>query len=208
MRYCGRKWPRALLLAAAAVLAVCLAYYLVFLVAGANFREVVPDKVYRSAQPSSGQLRQWMGRYGIKTIINLRGDGGQITEDEHAAADELGVEIVSVTLSAYSIPPKNRRAQLIQAIETAEQPILIHCAHGVDRAGTVSAIAAMAIGEMDYDKAKWHAYVPPGPWKRKHRSNYVHISDMLRLYESSCKRNGLDTNDWHQLRQWMIDADI
>ena len=72
----------------------------------------------------------------------------------------------------------------------------------------LSALAAMAIGKMDYDKAKWHAYVPPGPWKRKRRSNYVHISDMLRLYESSCKRNGLDTNDWHQLRRWIINADI
>lgn len=208
VRYRPLKWQKALPLAAVAVSAICATYYLVFFVVGANFREVVPDKVYRSAQPSSGQLRQWVRRYGIKTVINLRGHAGQTTEDERAVSDELGAEMISVTLSANRIPTKDRRAQLVRAIETAEQPILIHCAHGVDRAGTVSVLAAMAIGGMDYDKARWHAYVPPGPWKRKSASDYVHISDMLRLYESSCRRKGLDTDDWDQLRQWIINADI
>ncbi|UCG57828.1 MAG: tyrosine-protein phosphatase [Phycisphaerales bacterium] len=207
-RHSGSRRQQALLPVTIGVMVLCLAYYLLFFVAGANFREVVSGRVYRSAQPSPGQLRQWMRRYGIRTVINLRGDAGQITEDERAVADELGVEMIAISLSANRIPPKDRRAQLIRAIETAEQPILIHCAHGVDRAGTASALAAMAIGKMDYEKAKWHAYVPPGPWKRKQGSNYVHISDMLRLYESFCKRNGLDTNSWHQLKQWIIDADI
>ena len=29
-----------------------------------NFEEVVPNKVYRSAQPTDEQIRQWIGQYG------------------------------------------------------------------------------------------------------------------------------------------------
>jgi hypothetical protein len=65
---------------------------------------------------------------------------------------------------------------------------------------------------MDYDKARWQAYVAPGPWKRKkyefrdYPQDYSHISDVFRLYESYCKQNNLDTNNWQQFKQWVIDT--
>lgn len=185
--------------------AVPLGYYLVFFVVRANFREVVPQKVYRSAQPSPAQLRGWIRRYGIRTVINLRGDAGKITADARAVANEMGAKMVSIGLDADEIPHRPLLAKLIQTIETAERPMLIHCRAGVDRSGMASTLAAMAIGKMDYDTAKWQAYVPPGPWKRERECNYLHISDTFKLYESYCQRNGLHTNGWQKFKQWAAD---
>lgn len=200
------KWLRNVLVVFLVVV-IPIGYYLFFFVSKANFREVVAQKVYRSAQPSPTQLKEWIRRYGIRTVINLRGDAGKITEDERAAANELGVKMITIRFKSSSLPTRNSLAQLIQTIETAEQPILMHCRDGVERSGTASALAAMAIGKEEYDTAKWQAYVPPGPWKRNRKNNYVHISDMFKLYERHRQGNKPDTNDWREFKQWSIVTD-
>ena len=195
------------------LLIVALGSYVAFSLARGNFREVVPRKVYRSGQPSPAQLQQWARRHGIKTVINLRGDEEQIIADERAMAKELGLNMISICLSARRLPARYLLVELIETLETVELPVLIHCRSGVDRAGTASALAAMAIGGVHYDKAKWQAYVAPGPWKRKKYVNrnyfqdYYHISDVFRLYESYCRDNGLQTNNWQQLKQWVADTE-
>lgn len=194
-----------------ALVAVLAGYYLVFVEARGNLHEVVSQKVYRSAQPSPEVLKRWVRQYNIRTIINLRGDAGKVIEDERKLADQLGIMTISIPFSAYRLPSTDSLVELIRAIETAELPLLIHCRAGVDRAGTASTLAAMAIGKVDYDTAKWQAYVAPGPWKRKRlgyrnpADQYIHISDMFKLYEGYCKRNNLKTNRWQQFRQWAID---
>lgn len=188
------------------VIAVLLAgFYLVNFGLMANFHEVVADSVYRSAQPSPGQLERWIRRYDIKTVINLRGNAGKITESEKAVTGRLGVEMVSMAFSAGKIPSKGQLTELIRTIENCRLPVLIHCRQGIDRAGTAGTIAAMAIGKTDYDTAKWQAYVPPGPWKRKRKRNYNHISDVLKLYETYCRRSGLGNGEWGQFKKWAID---
>ncbi len=188
------------------VVVLALGYYFVFFAAGANFREVVTDKVYRSAQPRPAQLKKWISQYRIRTVINLRGDAGRATEDERAVANEMGVKMITIGLSAGKLVKRPLLTELIEAIETAQVPVLIHCRAGVDRSGTTGALAAMAIGKANYETAKWQAYVSPGPWKRKRKNNYVHISDTLKFYERYCRQNGLQTNDWQQFKQWAIET--
>ena len=206
------KWPWGVISVFVLVVGA-LVSYLAFLAAKGNFREVVPEKVYRSAQPTPAQLREWARRHGIKTVINLRGDTEKIIADERAAAKELGLNMISICLSAHRLPARYLLLELIEAIEAVELPVLIHCRSGIDRVGTASTLAAMAIGDVDYDKAKWQAYVVPGPWKRKKYENrryfqdYSHISDVFQLYERYCRRNSLDTNDWQRLKQWVIDTE-
>lgn len=192
------------------ILAISTIYYLVSFVANGNFREVVSQKVYRSAQPSPEQLENWIKLYEIKTVINLRGDLGKATEDLQESVDKLGVAMISIPFSAYKLPQTDSLTELIQTIEKSKLPILIHCRHGIDRTGTVSAMAAMAIGNTNYDIAKWQAYVVPGPWKRKNLNNhdyeysYVHISDIFIFYERYCKQNNIKTNGWQQFKKWAI----
>ena len=128
-------------------------------------------------------------------------------------ADELGIKLVSIYLSGKRLATKSELSQLIDAIESTETPILLHCRSGIDRAGTASAMAAMAIGNIDYKKAKQQAYVAPGPWKRKDYSkrradyihNYAHISDIFKFYESYCEQKKLDTNNWQQFKCWAVE---
>ena len=189
------------------VAVICPGYYHLFFVHKANFREVVAGKVYRSTQPLPAHLEKWIGRYGIRTIINLRGDAGKVTSDEQAVADKLGVNMITFRLKSKEPVPKDSLAELIKIIETAEQPVLMHCSGGTERTGVASTLAAMTIGKENYDTAKWQAYVPPGPWKRKKHNNYSHISDIFISYERYCRRNELNTNGWEQFKQWTIDAE-
>ncbi len=188
------------------VVTIPAGYYLFFFMARANLREVVAQKVYRSGQPSPAQLRNWVCHYGIKTVINLRGRVRKTTEQEESAANDLGIKMITIRFKSSSLPNRNSLAQLIEAIDTAEQPLLIHCRDGVDRVGFASTLAAMAIGKEDYDTAKWQAYVPPGPWKRHRNDNYVHISDALKLYEKQRQAHGVNTDDWQDFKQWSTTA--
>ena len=41
---------------------------------GGNFHTVVPGELYRSAQPTAAMIAEYQQNYGIKTIVNLRGE--------------------------------------------------------------------------------------------------------------------------------------
>jgi len=192
----SRVIPAVVLLFAAS----CFGYYYVQFVVRSNFREVIPQEVYRSGQPEPAQLRQWIQEYGIRTVINLRGQTAELTSWEKSLADELGVELITFRISAYSLPARSELVGIIDSLEHCQLPVLIHCRHGVDRTGTVSALAAMICGQVSYDKAKWQAYVLPGSLKR--RGNANHISDLFDLYERYCESHGLDTNDWSRFKYW------
>jgi protein tyrosine phosphatase (PTP) superfamily phosphohydrolase (DUF442 family) len=195
------------------LVATACGYYIVFFKVMGTFREVVPQKIYRSGQPSPALLKEWVKRYKIKTVLNLRGYEQKAIAIEEAVARELGLKMISMNISSHRLPARHILLYLIKHIETIELPMLIHCYSGVDRAGTASALAAMARGNVDYDEAKWQAYVPPGPWKRRKYNNrryfqyYAHISDVFKLYEGYCKRNNLDTNDWQRLKQWVVNTE-
>ena len=56
------------------LLAVAVPGYEVFrVVVWTNRHSVIPDRVYRSAQPSGGELRDEIRAKKIRTVINLRG---------------------------------------------------------------------------------------------------------------------------------------
>lgn len=190
-------------IAAAAVVAGLLLYNQHYI--QSNFREVIDDTVYRSAQPSEKQLRNWIDKYHFKTIVNFRSPEAEMGPEEIAITDELGVELHFIKISAYSPFELDKLVEFIDILETCETPILLHCRQGMDRSGTASAIAAWCIGDQPYSKAKWHSFVPPGPWKRKAKKDYKHISDTFDLYETYCEGRHLDPADFENFKQWAIE---
>lgn len=112
-----------------------------------NFRILDEGKAYRSAQIDASTLKLVVGDYGIKTIINLRGanPGDVWYEREKAAAQELGVQHIDISMSATRMPPREVLLQVYDALTTAEYPILIHCQAGADRTGAVSAMYRMVV---------------------------------------------------------------
>ena len=169
-----------------------------------NFREVVPNRIYRSGQPGTEQLEAWIRRYQLKTVVNLRGSTSPQAAEDEAVAEATGVRLVHIALTA-SRPMTARQLQhVLEVLDSVEEPVLFHCADGIDRSGTVCALAAWLIGGQPYDKARWQAFVPPGPWKNK--QGLGHISDTLDEYEAYCRSLGLDRDDPTRFRYWVAEV--
>ncbi|MFC1765677.1 tyrosine-protein phosphatase [Planctomycetota bacterium] len=172
------------------------------LYASGFFIAVVPGEIYRSGKPDLEDIPKLVQKYGIKTVVNLRGHRAPGVAEETEVVTGLGIAIEHVDLSAYRLMRSDRLLKLIRILETAERPLLIHCNHGVDRSGTASAIAAWLVGGMPYASAKWHAFVPPGPWKHRAKISPHHVSETLDQYEAYCESLGVGPDDRAQFKHW------
>jgi protein tyrosine/serine phosphatase len=105
-----------------------------------NFHEV-GNGVYRSNQPGPRQLRNYRERYGIRTVINLRGlhPFGSY-ELEREACARLGIEFHDMRLYSRIPPSPGRVAKLVDLFGRIEYPVLMHCKSGADRVGLAAAL--------------------------------------------------------------------
>ena len=165
-----------------------------------NFHTVVEGKVYRSAQPSNAQLTNWVRDYGVRTIFNLRDDiDPALIVKDTAITWRAGAKLLHLPLSDRNLPPRSDFLDLISTLETAPDPMLIHCRAGADRTGVVSVLAAMAIGGVTYDEARSHLSL-----------RYLHLGDdafavegVLTKYEAYCQRHGIGTGGWADYCRWV-----
>ncbi len=89
-------------------------------------------KVYRSEQPDSASFGL-VAKFGIKEVLNLR---EHHTDNDEAEKTGLVLHQIKVDTGKISY------AQILQAlkiIKNAKGPVLIHCWHGSDRTGVISA---------------------------------------------------------------------
>ena len=116
-----------------------------------NFHSVIPGAVYRSAQLSREDLDSRIAEFGIRSIINLRMIE-PLTEDGFGAAEEArlaqerSVAYYGVRMSAPRLAPRATLQELIEILDSAERPILIHCRNGAERSGWASAVATLLEG--------------------------------------------------------------
>jgi protein tyrosine/serine phosphatase len=113
----------------------------------ANFHVVDNGRVYRSAQPDPGQLQTIVEHFGIRTVLNLRGEntGKGWYDAEARACEAAGVTLVNHSMSARSLPPPEMMAAILETLAGAEYPMLIHCESGADRTSAIAAIYRMAV---------------------------------------------------------------
>ncbi|NTJ42695.1 dual specificity protein phosphatase family protein [Agrobacterium larrymoorei] len=130
--------------------------YLGLLQVSGNFHEVIAGQLYRSNQPSEGQLAAYIQQNGIKTVINLRGenDRSRWYKDEVSTTERFGITHIDFGMSARRELNLQRVAQLIDIMRNAPKPILIHCKSGSDRTGLASAIYVNRVAGMDEDTAE------------------------------------------------------
>ena len=117
-----------------------------------NFHPVIPNEVYRSAQPDIDCLTYDI-KYHIKSVINLRGENKDKSwyDSEVVISRFLHVKHYDLRLSAYKLPTPTQLRKLVNILQTAPRPILIHCAGGSDRSGLAAAISIILSKDQSID---------------------------------------------------------
>ncbi len=124
------------------VLVLAVGGYVLYLLATDNFHAVIAGQVYRSGQMSGNALARVIQERGIKSVVNLRGGGGQDGwyRDETNTTHQLGVGHYDFALSAGREVSDEEIEAIMETLRHAPKPVLIHCNGGADRTALISAI--------------------------------------------------------------------
>jgi protein tyrosine/serine phosphatase len=99
----------------------------------------VSDTLYRSAQPTAEGMKN-LKALGIRTIINLRSFH---SDRDEIGSTELGYE--HITMKAWH-PEEEEAVRFLRIVADPEHlPALVHCQHGADRTGSMSAVYRIAM---------------------------------------------------------------
>lgn len=130
--------------------------YLALLQFSGNFHEVIPGTYYRSAQLSGRTLETYIQRYGIRTVINLRGasPGTNWYDEEIIATHASGAGHIDFAMSATRELSVERSLELAALLRTAPKPVLVHCRAGADRTGLASVVFLQQVEGMDESVAE------------------------------------------------------
>jgi hypothetical protein len=106
-----------------------------------NVQPVI-EGCYRSAQPHPSHLQFLVERYGIRTLLNLR--GAHPEDDwfnrEIDACRSLGVRHENAILNSRWIPRRHDLLELFEAYKSSPRPLLLKCSGGADRTSLASAL--------------------------------------------------------------------
>ena len=112
-----------------------------------NFAPVAPGVLYRSNHPTPGNLKAFTRKFGLKSLINLRGlakNGSDALSRD--AAKRLGLDFYDMALESRGAPHRDRILRLAEIYRTMPAPGLIHCKSGADRAGLAAGLFVLING--------------------------------------------------------------
>jgi protein tyrosine/serine phosphatase len=119
----------------------------VFRLAWSNFAAVAPGRLYRCNHPTPQRLASLTRRYGLKTLINLRGrttNGSDALSRDTAA--HLGLDFIDMALESRGAPHRDRILRLHDIFRDMRAPALMHCKSGADRAGLAAGLFVLFQG--------------------------------------------------------------
>ena len=118
------------------------ASYFIYMEEQGNFHPITPGEAYRSAQLDQDELRHYMRKHNIKSIINLRGERttGSWYREELSVCKEFGCRHYDLSLPPDQRPSRQQIKKLLYLFETAPRPVLLHCKAGADRTGLAAAL--------------------------------------------------------------------
>ncbi|MDF0533598.1 tyrosine-protein phosphatase [Shewanella yunxiaonensis] len=169
-----------------------LGLYAGFLRITGNFHTVISGELYRSAQPTLKDIANYQKIYGIKTIINLRGEhkGKLWYDNEIAESQKLNIKHINFGMSDGRDLSDTDAQAIIYLLRHAEKPILIHCRAGADRSGLVAALYEAAIAKNSEEIAEaqlsfryGHVSVPYISRAYAMDESFEHLEPMLGIYD-------------------------
>jgi len=185
------RWAGSLFLAAV----LCAGGWYLYNFKTGNFHAITPNEAYRSAQLDQDQLKYYIAKYHIRTIVNLRGKepGAKWYDDEIKTSAACRVQHYDVALSAVSEPTDRDIDGVIRIFKSAPRPLLLHCLGGADRSGLAAVIWKVVVDKEPESRASsqltvFYGHLPFGKtaamnrWLDTHRidRNDGKITDLSR----------------------------
>lgn len=117
-------------------------------------RHRLGEGAWRSAQPAPYQISR-MARDGIRTIVNLRGTNpcGAYWLEEAACARH-GIRLVNFKVRSRAAPSLQVLRDARALFSSLDQPFLMHCKSGADRAGLMSVLYLVFARGMPVETAR------------------------------------------------------
>jgi protein tyrosine/serine phosphatase len=156
-----------------------------------NFETITEGKVYKSGVIPPDQLKDYINKYHIKSVIDLRfpGTGDDVNNPEIPAeltAEKNAIEKIKgvnyFNNGSDQVPkPENLKTFFRIMDNPANYPVLIHCYHGVGRAELYSAIYRIEYENFTNEEArsgvrtlvKWSSFddgKPKGEYLKTYKS--------------------------------------
>ncbi|MCS6913251.1 MAG: tyrosine-protein phosphatase [Myxococcales bacterium] len=129
----------------------------------------VEEGVYRSAQPSAEQFRLLQRRYGVRSVLKLNGGHDHLPP---------GMQLIHHPMSATVEPSPEQLRRILDDLDRAPRPVLVHCTHGEDRTGLIVALYRIRHGASPHEayqdmiRHRFHPY--PGLWAAWRRATAGH----------------------------------
>jgi protein tyrosine phosphatase (PTP) superfamily phosphohydrolase (DUF442 family) len=111
-----------------------------------NFYKV-SDDLYRGAQPDRQGFLE-LERLGIKTVVNLR-----LGASDKAMLEGTRIVPVEIPAEAWDLDDKEVETFLRVVTDKTKTPVFVHCSHGADRTGAMTAIYRIVIQGWSKDDA-------------------------------------------------------
>lgn len=111
-----------------------------------NLHQITPN-IFRSAQPSSLGMRN-LEKRGIRTVISLRNN-----HDDTELLSGTRLRAIQVPVNTWDIRDEQVVATLQALKHTENGPFLLHCQHGADRTGLISAMYRIVVQGWDKKQA-------------------------------------------------------
>jgi hypothetical protein len=176
-----------------------------------NQHVVLEDRVYRSAQLSPLQLRDFVEKHHISTVVNLR--GRPISDwypTESHTTQELAIGQEDVTLSACRLPAPSELHRLIDVLDHVQYPILIHCQQGADRTGLACVIVLLLYSDATYLQARSQCSPRFGHFPVFHTKEMDRFFDMYEAWLSGNTHTPEHFREWaaHHYKPGNASADL
>ena len=101
----------------------------------------LPGEMYRCNQPYPYQILKYKKKFGIKTVINLRGKrncSSFYLEEE--CCKNNNITLYNFPITSRDLPSKKIIKDFFLLLDTIKYPAIMHCKSGADRAGIASCL--------------------------------------------------------------------
>lgn len=157
-----------------------------------NRYQLSPD-AWRSNQPDPVHFPALQAA-GIKTVINLRGES-QFSHYlfEVEACRDYGMTLINHQMTAYAAKEREVYLELLDIMERAEKPFLVHCKSGADRTGIASALYLLDQCGATIDEARAQLSLK---YAHQRWSKAGILDAMIDAYADHFKDDPISVRDW------------